>query len=233
MAMRPSRRAFFKGAAAAGLAPALAQAAPDILPPTAGRLFFSEPEAAFVRAAVDRLIPSDELGPGAVEAGVVDYIDRQLAGAYGAGARMYLEGPWFEGTPEQGYQLRFTPGEVYRLGLEAAMRAAAQRFGAQGFEQAPGADQDDFLKQLESGAVDLEPVPAPVLFETLLANTVEGYLSDPMYGGNRNMAGWRLIGFPGAYAQYVELVERHGEAFRRPPMSIAESALAHRAHAHR
>ena len=74
----------------------------------------------------------------------------------------------------------------------------------------------------------LGDVPSAVFFETLLANTIEGYFADPVYGGNRDMAGWRMIGFPGAYAQFVQWVDKHGIRFNRPPMSIAMSAGGHR-----
>src|SRR5260370_38802073 len=77
-------------------------------------LFFNREEAAFVVAAVSRLIPGDEKSPGALEAGVPNYIDKQLGGAWGAGERLYRSGPWQPGTPSQGYQLPFTPAELFR-----------------------------------------------------------------------------------------------------------------------
>src|SRR5689334_1857439 len=75
--------------------------------------FFSSEEAQFVRAAIDRLIPADDQWGGAVDAGVLRYIDRQLASAYGAGARLYLDGPWDPDAPEQqGYQLKYSPADL-------------------------------------------------------------------------------------------------------------------------
>jgi gluconate 2-dehydrogenase gamma chain len=61
----------------------------------------------------------------------------------------------------------------------------------------------------------------------LLKMTVEGYFSDPVYGGNRNMAAWRMIGFPGAYANYYDAIDRHGVKFEREPMSIGEDRHGH------
>jgi gluconate 2-dehydrogenase gamma chain len=82
-------------------------------------LFFNPEEAAFVEAAVARLIPADDKWPGALEVGVPNYIDKQLNGAWGAGERLYRSGPWQAGTSSQGYQLPFTPAELYRTALGA------------------------------------------------------------------------------------------------------------------
>src|SRR6201997_3422582 len=81
--------------------------------------WFPEAEAAFINAAVARLIPADDLGPGAVEAGVPTFIDRQLAGAYGRGERWYMQGPWSPGLPTQGYQTRLSPAGLYRAAIKA------------------------------------------------------------------------------------------------------------------
>ena len=86
-------------------------------------MFFSAAEVAFVDAAVARLIPADELGPGAKEAGVTYFIDQQLFGGWGAMAKMYRQGPHPEGTPQQGYQSPLTPQEIYR----AAIRVRGRR----------------------------------------------------------------------------------------------------------
>jgi gluconate 2-dehydrogenase gamma chain len=186
------------------------------------RRFFNDAEVAFVTAAVDRLLPADDF-PSASEAGVVDYIDGQLAGPYGAGARIYLEGPFARGTPQQGYQLPFTPAQLYRR----AIAALPGHLGGRALGERPAAEQDAFLRRLEAGELMLGDVPSAVFFETLLANTIEGYFADPVYGGNRDMAGWRMIGYPGAYAQFVQWVDKHGIRFNRPPMSIAMSAGGH------
>ena len=82
-------------------------------------LFFNTDEAAFIEAAVARLIPADDRWPGALEAGVPNYIDKQLNGAWGAGERLYRNGPWQAGTPSQGYQLPFTPAELFRTAIAA------------------------------------------------------------------------------------------------------------------
>jgi gluconate 2-dehydrogenase gamma chain len=66
-------------------------------------------------------------------------------------------------------------------------------------------------------------VPANTFFDSLLSLAIEGYFSDPIYGGNKDMAAWRMIGFPGAYASFYDLVDQHGILYTRPPMSIGET----------
>lgn len=190
--------------------------------------FFNDFEAKFIEAAVDRLIPADPEWPGAAWAGVLTYIDRQLAAAFGAGARMYLKGPWIhDAPPEQGYQLRFTPAELYRIGIDETRQYARATFNGREFWDLGAPVMDEVLKGLESGAIKLPSLPAPVFFETLLANTIEGYFADPAYGGNRDMVSWRMIGFPGAYAQYADLIEQYGLPYTRPPISMANQSARH------
>lgn len=228
-----SRRTLIKAAGVAGAVAAApvtahAQEASPAAHPAATEeevlFFFSEAEAAFVRAAVDRLIPPDPVWPGAAQAGVVIYIDRQLASGYGAGAKMYLKGPWVPDAPtEQGYQLRFSPAELYRVAIREIGEAIDRTGDGRPFHELGAARMDEILKALETGELTLPSLPSPVFFETLLANTIEGWFADPAYGGNRGMVGWRMIGFPGAYAQYLDLVDQHGIAFEREPISIADS----------
>jgi gluconate 2-dehydrogenase gamma chain len=187
--------------------------------------FFTPDEAAFIEAAVDRLIPPEPEWPGAREAGVPNYIDLQLAGPYGAGARMFLGGPIRQGTPQQGYQLGLTPAQVYRTALAAILERTAGRGAA--FADASPEAQDEFLQRLEAGEAELNGVPSAVFFETLLANTIEGFFADPAYGGNRDMAGWRMVGFPGPYAAYLGLYTRHGIRYDREPMSMADAHGLH------
>ena len=212
----PSRRRLFRAAGATGLAAAVPLPAPAQSPPQPQYQFFNPAEAAFIEAAVARLIPRDELGAGALEAGVPVYIDRQLAGAWGAGERLYRSGPWRQGTPSQGYQLPFTPAELFRNAL---------RDVDPGFAKMPPQKQDEYLDGLQKEKRELGGVPSNLFFEMLLAATIEGFFSDPVYGGNRDMVGWKLIGFPGAYANYYELVGQHNVKFSAPPMGIETHAM--------
>ncbi|HTO56530.1 MAG TPA: gluconate 2-dehydrogenase subunit 3 family protein [Pseudomonadales bacterium] len=188
-------------------------------------VFFNAAEADFIEAAVERLIPADETGPGALQAGVTNYLDKQLGGAWGAGERLYRSGPWQPGAPTQGYQLPFTPAELFHV----AIRAINTSFEKQGttFSALSVEQQDAYLKSLESGSDDLDGVPAKEFFSMLLKMTVEGYFADPVYGGNKDMAAWKMIGFPGAYADYYTAIDRHGIKFEREPMSLASDARGH------
>jgi gluconate 2-dehydrogenase gamma chain len=194
-------------------------------PPQTTYLFFNAAEVLFIEAACERLIPADESGPGALGAGVPNYLDKQLGGAWGAGERLYRSGPWQPGTPTQGYQLPLTPAELFH----ASLRAINRDLDAHGtpFHDMSDDAQDAYLKSLESGAHDLDGVPSAEFFDMLLKMSIEGFFSDPVYGGNRNMVAWRMIGFPGAYADYYEAIDRHGVKFEREPMSLAQDGQGH------
>ena len=160
------------------------------------------------------------MGPGALEAGVPTYIDRQLHGAWGAGEKLYRAGPWAAGTPSQGYQLPYTPAELFRTALRG-VRDDLQKTRQTSFEKLSGEEQDGYLTELQNGTRDLAGVPSKVFFESLLASTIEGYFCDPVYGGNKDMAAWKMIGFPGARYDYRDWVERYNERYPHPPISIA------------
>ena len=182
--------------------------------------FFTADEARFIDAAVSRLIPSDDLGPGAKEAGVTTFLDRQLAGTYGQASRWYMQGPWKKGEPSQGYQTRLTPAELYRAAIAEIDAQAAARFEGHSFSALEADQQDRLLGELEAGRIELRAAGGKAFFEMLLQNTIEGFFSDPIYGGNRGMVGWSLIGFPGARYDYRPYVQRHGESLDLPPVGI-------------
>jgi gluconate 2-dehydrogenase gamma chain len=220
MAFKPQRRAFLK---AASVVPAVA-AAPvrfasnPATPGTAG--YFTTEERAFMDAAVARLIPADDLGPGAKEAGVTFFIDRQLSGAYGRAETWYMQGPWHEGSKQQGYQLKLTPAELYRTAMADVDSYCRKNFGNKSFTQLDAGTQDKVLKGLESGEANLERVPAKQFFDMLWENTRQGFLADPMYGGNRDFAGWKLIGFPGPRYNYVAEIDQYGKRYPLPPVGV-------------
>jgi gluconate 2-dehydrogenase gamma chain len=166
--------------------------------------FFTEAEAAVVAAAAARIFPSDEAGPGAHEAGVVIFIDRQLAGPWGRDSRRYTREPFDDNlTAEFGYQGKATPREVYRQGLKDLA----------GFDKLSPAQQDEKLKQIENS----------VFFAALRRNVIEGMFCDPIHGGNADMVGWQLIGFPGPRMSNANDIDKHfGEAFRPKAVSLRE-----------
>jgi gluconate 2-dehydrogenase gamma chain len=184
--------------------------------------YLTQPEVQFLDAAVERLIPADELGIGARDAGVTVFIDRQIASAWGVHGRSYRSGPWHAGTPQQGFQSRLTPQEIYRFGIAETDAHCRQTYGKT-FRLLGGEQQDEVLKALESDAIDLPSLPAKLFFSLLWRNTEEGFFSDPLYGGNRDKAGWRLLGFPGvAAANYGELLYAQKGPYRVEPVSILD-----------
>lgn len=195
---------------------------------TPSYLFFTPEEASFVEAAVDRLIPPEPEFPGARAAGVPTYIDLQLAGPFGQGDRLYLAGPITPGRPGQGYQLGLTPAQLYRTSLRVIGEELKRR--RIDFSATTDEDKDGFLKDLERGLIDVDGFSSAIFFETLLANTVEGFFADPAYGGNKDMVAWRMIGFPGAYAAYLGIYTKHGIRFEREPLPMAYSG--HHDHPH-
>jgi len=184
--------------------------------------YFNAVEWAFIGAAVARLIPSGDDGPGAIEAGVPEFIDRQMDTAWGHGALWYMQGPFApDASPLFGHQSPMPPREVYRASIAAVNAWCRVAHGDKIFAQLEPSAQDEVLKGLEAGSVDLAGVSGKMFFGFLLQNTKEGYFSDPIHGGNKNAAAWAMIGFPGARADYLDWVGRPGESYPLPPVTIA------------
>jgi gluconate 2-dehydrogenase gamma chain len=173
-----------------------------------------------VEAIVDRLIPPDDRGPGGKDAGCAVFIDRQLAGAYGRSAGLYMQPPFLPGVKTQGYQMPESPAQRYRAGLKAIDVCVKATFSGKSYGELPSTDQDEVLSGLERGSIKLAGVKGADFFALLLANTMEGFFADPIYGGNRDMVGWKLIGFPGARYDYRDWVEKHNEPYPLPPVGI-------------
>ncbi|GAA0495761.1 gluconate 2-dehydrogenase subunit 3 family protein [Tatumella terrea] len=181
--------------------------------------WFTAEEYAFIKAAVAHLIPADDRGPGALEAGVPEYIDRQMNTPYATGANWYMQGPFAPDAPKElGYQLPLVPRQIYRLGLADA-DAYSQQQHQKVFAELTADQQISLLKAFESGQAEFSHLPSKLFFSYLLQNTREGFFSDPIHGGNQGMTGWKLIGFPGARADFMDWVER-GEHYPFPPVSI-------------
>jgi gluconate 2-dehydrogenase gamma chain len=165
--------------------------------------FFTAEEARVVTAACERIFPSDASGPGATEAGVVIYIDRQLAGPYGAHKNRYSKGPWRESYPEHGYQGKENPRDTYREGIR----------GLGNFADLSPEEQTKKLTSIEKTH----------FFALLRAHTIEGMFSDPMHGGNAGLIGWQLIGFPGPQMSHRNEIDKHfGQPWRPKPQSLEQ-----------
>jgi len=166
--------------------------------------FFDERDALIIAAAAARIFPSDAAGPGASEAGVIIYIDRQLASPFGRDFNRYTQPPFEEGVPEQGYQGKATPREVYREGLAMLGRD---------FDRLTPDQQDAKLRSIET----------TYFFRLLRQNTIEGMFCDPMHGGNAELIGWQLIGYPGPYMSWADHIDQHyGKPFRPAPKSLGD-----------
>jgi gluconate 2-dehydrogenase gamma chain len=184
--------------------------------------FLNADEAAFIEAAVDTLIPSDEVGPGALELGVAVFIDRQMASGYGRGDRLYLQGPFIEGTPEQGYQLRMTPSELLQAGI-ADVNAHVQEKFKTSFDLLSPQDRAAVLTELETRKIALPTVPTGTFFELLYDLTMLGYFADPIHGGNKGKGSWKMIGFPGIGAMYADkIAEYRNKRYLADPVSIQD-----------
>jgi gluconate 2-dehydrogenase gamma chain len=205
-------------AAEAQTAPsAAANAPPDVEP----LLTLTQTEHAFVVAAADTLIPADDLSPSGSQCGVATFIDRQLAGAYGGGARLYRDGPFPKGKPELGYQLPLNPREFFRAGIAAANEWSRKTYGKD-FDRLSAADRETGLKAMESGKAEFSGFSSRMFFNALLDISMEGFFADPIYGGNRDMAAWKMVGYPGLPATYREDIKKYfGKKYDKPPRSIA------------
>ena len=226
------RRNFLMGAGtavAASLAQPVAgeaQTAPAAAPAPSDQpeplLTLTATEHAFFAAAADTMIPADELSPSGSDCGVATFIDRQLAGSYGAGARLYRDGPFVKAKPEFGYQLPLNPREFFRAGIAAANDWSRKTYGKD-FDRLADADRVTALKAMEGGTAELAGVSSRGFFEALLQITMEGYFADPIYGGNRNMASWKMVGYPGLPATYREDIKKYfGKKYDKPPHSIVD-----------
>lgn len=183
--------------------------------------YLNDTEVRFLTAAVDRLIPADDTGPSASEAGVVVFLDRQLAGDYGKGERFYLEGPWPKGEDTQGYQSRYSPAQFYRQAIVAIDAAAKRDEQGKSFAELPTDRQDALLKQMESGDLKLDgQISSKSFFDMFLQNVREGYFCDPIYGGNKDAAAWKMIGFPGAHYDYSPWVTAYNQPVPVEPVGL-------------
>jgi gluconate 2-dehydrogenase gamma chain len=226
------RRDFLKGAVVGGAAaatttgldlarPAQAQTAAGAA--AAGYSFLNLEEAAFVEALVDHMVPADELTPKGTDVGINIYIDRALAGAWGKGDRLYMQGPWKPGVPSQGYQLPLTPAQLYRAGIEATNAYCRKTYG-KAFDRLDETQREEVLIGLSSGKVSFEGgLPARVFWTTVYQTVMEGMFADPIYGGNRDKVGWKMINFPGVIEVNRENVAKYlDKPFPTNPLSIAD-----------
>lgn len=178
--------------------------------------FLTRLEALDVAAMAERIFPAGDGGPGATDLHVLEYIDGQLAGPWGRGARMYLEAPFIKPLDDgHGWQSALTPSETYRQCLEVLARHTSRLYGGRRFAELSPQQQDELLTALASDDIEgFNEASANEFFDLLRQNVIEGLFADPLYGGNHRRQGWRWIGYPGVATahgdDYRENVDRFG-----------------------
>ena len=156
--------------------------------------FLNDEDSLTIAAFVERLMPGAPGKPGATDAGVLNYIDLALSGAYES------------------------QREFYRHGLAHLDEHCTKTYGKP-FRRLTAAQQDETIRALEQGkAPEFTWPPAQAFFNTLRMHTMEGMFADPVYGGNKDFAGWQLIGFPGAQPAFTTDDMQSKEAFTREPI---------------
>lgn len=194
-------------------------------PATAGPwLFFTAAEGHAMEAIADRIIPPDPQWPGGKDSGCAVFVDRQLAGPYGHQQGLYVSPPFENGAHNQGSQSQAGPAQTYRQALAALDRSCKARHQGKAFAELAAAEQDAMLKDLESGTLKLDGANGKAFVEQAIKDVQMGFFADPVYGGNRDMVAWKMIGFPGARYNYLDWVNRHNEKFPLPPVSITGRA---------
>jgi gluconate 2-dehydrogenase gamma chain len=193
---------------------------PTVVTPGGWRSFTLQ-EAATVEAFVDRLIPPDPETPGGKDCGCAVFIDRQLAGPYGRNEAFYMMGPFQEGTKQQGPQSALTTAQQYRKALAALDVACRNKFNGKSFAALSHEQQDDVIKGLEDGSFKLDGFDNKTFFAQILGDTRAGFLADPIYGGNKDLAAWKMIGFPGTHYDYRDWIDRHNQRVTLPVIGIS------------
>lgn len=184
--------------------------------------FFTSEEAATVEAIVETLIPADELSPSGKDAGCAVFIDRQLAGPFGDSRKLYMQPPFHPGTTTQGLQSPITPAERYRAGIAALNALCRETFHGKNFAALDVGQRDQMLRQAESKPLKpFDEADPRAFFELILQNTMEGFFADPIYGGNHDMVGWKMVGFPGYRYDYRDYIRRYNEDYKLPSLSIS------------
>jgi gluconate 2-dehydrogenase gamma chain len=182
--------------------------------------FFTGEEGRTVEALADRIIPPDPQTPGGTDAGCADFIDRQLAGPYGRQEGLYTRPPFMKGAKNQGHQSEQGPAQQYREGLAALNASCRAELGGKAFYELSDADKDNVMHGLDTGDFKLDGSDGKAFFEQVVKDIQMGFFADPIYGGNRGMVAWKMIGYPGARYNYLDWVKRHNEPYPLPPVGM-------------
>jgi gluconate 2-dehydrogenase gamma chain len=183
--------------------------------------FFNANEWRFLGAAVDRLIPHDEHGPGGIESGVLEFLDRHMQTPYAAGDIWYMQGPYLKAAPEFGYQGKLALRDILRVGIKAFDGYVTSQNPGKVFADLDKKAQEDLLKAAEKGDLKWDDMSSKLFFSNLLTEVRNGYFSDPKHGGNKDMGAWKMIGYPGMRADYLDWVEVRDKPYPIGPVDLA------------
>lgn len=187
---------------------------------TEARMFFTRFEDFVVlEQATERIYPEDDNGPGAIGLGVPYFIDKQLAGYWGTNSKNYRQGP-FQGSNASTDQSSLNRGEIFIAGIRKMNQLSQERFNTS-FDKAEEEQQIEILQDFEDGDVDMKGLASDSFFHLLRETVLEGAYSDPLYGGNRNMEGWKMKEFPGSVASYADIIEKD-EFVKMEPVSLTD-----------
>lgn len=184
--------------------------------------YFSQEEWDFILAVTDQLIPEDELGGGAIAAGVPQFIDQQMLTEFGTGELFYMNAPYdLNAKLTLGYQEQYPPNKLYKKAIAEINKFSQEKY-QKTFAKLDENTQISIIEDLEAGKIALAGITSSTAFFNLLwKNAQEGFFADPKYGGNKNMMGWKMVGFPGARADYMDFVDKPGEVYPYGPVNLA------------
>lgn len=150
-------------------------------------------------AATEAIFPEDDNGPGAIGLAVPFFIDRQLASPWGINERMYMQAPFQEG------EIPLTKQEIFLQGVRKIEEESQNEFD-NSFVELDEDQQVEILEKFESDDVEMDLISSSAFFQMLRQSTLEGAYSDPLYGGNKGMEGWKMKEYPGAQLSYRHLM---------------------------
>lgn len=188
---------------------------------TEARMFFTRyADFVVLEEATERIYPEDDRGPGAIGLGVPYFIDKQLAGDFGSNRKDYMDKPGQKVDDVNTYQTLMNRGEVFIEGLRKIDKESEKRHDAK-FKDIETEQKDAILTDLQEEKIELSGVRSSTFFKLLRQMTIEGAYSDPLYGGNKDMQGWKMREYPGARAGYSDLIE--SEDFEKlDPISLTD-----------
>jgi gluconate 2-dehydrogenase gamma chain len=182
------------------------------------------PAAAFAQtpASDAKQSPSAASPPAAaVELGVPEFLDRHMQTPYANGGIWYMQGPFLEAAPEFGYQGRLNLRETLRLGIKSMDTHCKKTYDGKVFAELSTAQQEDLLKAAEGGKLALDDIAPKLFFSNLLNEVRNGYFADPSHGGNKNMGAWKMIGYPGMRADYMDWITVRDKPYPLAPVDLS------------